>query len=92
MRSRLQQGLYQKQLLSVKTTAVLVQRLCVFVQVLPSGMVVLAEPNPDSLLAALEEAVQHVHHVDPLRQHQQVTCICVMPLIYRNQTSTWSLM
>ena len=41
-------------------------------QVLPSGMVVLAEPNPDSLLAALEEAVRRVHTVDPVLQHQQV--------------------
>lgn len=42
------------------------------IQVLPREMVVLAEPNPDSLLAALEEAVQHVHAVDPMQQHQQV--------------------
>ncbi len=41
-------------------------------QVLPDGMVVLAEPNPDSLLAALEEAVHRAHTVDPLLQHQQV--------------------
>lgn len=41
-------------------------------QVLPDGMVVLAEPNPDSLLAALEEAVHLAHTVDPLLQHQQV--------------------
>lgn len=40
-------------------------------------MVVLAEPNPDSLLAALEEAVRKVHKctVDPLHQHQQVTLV-----------------
>ncbi len=42
------------------------------IQVLPDGMVVLAEPNPDSLLAALEEAVHLAHTVDPLLQHQQV--------------------
>lgn len=41
-------------------------------QVLPGGMVVLAEPNPDSLLAALEEAVHLAHTVDPHLQHQQV--------------------
>ena len=36
-------------------------------------MVLLAEPNPDSLLAALEQAVHQVHTVDPLLQHQQVS-------------------
>ena len=41
-------------------------------QVLPNGMVVLAEPNPDSLLAALEEAVARVHTVNPQLQHEQV--------------------
>ncbi|KAL3137234.1 hypothetical protein ABBQ32_006784 [Trebouxia sp. C0010 RCD-2024] len=41
-------------------------------EVLPGRMVVMAEPNPDSLLAALEEAVQRVHTVDPMLQHQQV--------------------
>lgn len=45
-------------------------------QVLPSRMVVMAEPNPDSLLAALEEAVQRVHTVDPMLQHQQVMRCC----------------
>ena len=45
---------------------------CCNEQVLPSDMVVLAEPNPDSLLAALEEAVQRVHTVDPQLQHEQV--------------------
>ena len=41
-------------------------------QVVPDGMVLLAEPNPDSLLAALEEAVHLAHTVDPLVQHHQV--------------------
>lgn len=41
-------------------------------------MVVMAEPNPDSLLAALEEAVQRVHTVDPMLQHQQVTSCCAL--------------
>ena len=41
-------------------------------QVLPSDMIILAEPNPESLLAALEQAVQRVHSVNPLEQHQQV--------------------
>ena len=41
-------------------------------QVLPSDMVILAHPNPESLLAALEQAVHRVHTVDPLQQHQQV--------------------
>ena len=40
-------------------------------------MVVLAEPNPDSLLSALEQAVQHVHTVDPMRQHEQVTVTAI---------------
>lgn len=41
-------------------------------QVLPNDMVILAEPNPESLLAALEQAVHRVHTVDPTQQHQQV--------------------
>ena len=41
-------------------------------QVLPTEMVLLAEPNPESLLAALEQAVHQVHTVDPFQQHQQV--------------------
>ena len=39
-------------------------------------MVVMAQPNPDSLLAALEEAVQRVHTVDSMLQHRQVTARC----------------
>ena len=55
-------------------------------QVLPSRMVVMAEPNPDSLLAALEEAVQRVHMVDPMLQHQQVTGCCATTLLGTLQT------
>lgn len=43
-------------------------------QVLPGGMVILAEPNPESLLAALEQAVCRVHTIDSFQQHQQVGC------------------
>ena len=46
-------------------------------QVLPDGMVLLAEPNPDSLLAALEEAVHLAHTVDPLVQHHQVNVVFI---------------
>ena len=59
--------------------------LCWLKQVLPSGMVVLAEPSPDSLLAALEEAVLRVHSVDPLLQHEQVrfhTVLCYAEVHY----------
>ena len=51
-------------------------------QVLPDGMVVLAEPNPDSLLAALEEAIHLAHTVDPLLQHQQVNVSIVYMLLH----------
>lgn len=56
-------------------------------QVLPSRMVVMAEPNPDSLLAALEEAVQRVHTVDPMLQHRQVTLCCAILMALQCQLS-----
>ena len=58
-------------------------------QVLPSRMVVMAEPNPDSLLAALEEAVQRVDTVDPMLQHQQVTTCCAILLVLQCQLSDY---
>lgn len=61
-------------------------------QVLPSRMVVMAEPNPDSLLAALEEAVQRVHTVDPMLQHQQVTVCCDILLASQCQLSEFQLL
>lgn len=41
-------------------------------QVLPPTMLLLAEPNPEALVAALELAIERTPHVDGLRQHRQV--------------------
>ncbi|KAL0044537.1 hypothetical protein WJX82_011610 [Trebouxia sp. C0006] len=65
-------------------------------EVLPDGMVLLAEPNPDSLLAALEEAVHLAHTVDPLVQHHQIHGFYNWPRIaartekvYEAAVTTW---
>jgi hypothetical protein len=41
-------------------------------EVLPSDMMLLAEPVPEDLVAALEAALTRVYEVDPVKQHQQV--------------------
>ena len=43
-------------------------------QVLPSELLLLAEPSPAALAAALERALTLLHTVDPERQHRQVLC------------------
>ena len=40
-------------------------------QVLPSELLLLAEPSPAALAAALERAVTLLHTVDKARQHRQ---------------------
>eukprot|EP00210_Caulerpa_lentillifera_P007040 g6734.t1 len=42
-------------------------------EVLPSDMMILAEPDPDSLVTAVEEALSRVHTVDRQKQHQRVS-------------------
>lgn len=39
---------------------------------LPSDFMILAEPAPEELVAALEEALLRVSGVDPLAQHERV--------------------
>lgn len=41
-------------------------------QVLPPDMMLLAEPSPEDLLAAVEQAINRVPHLDPLKQHKRV--------------------
>ena len=41
-------------------------------QVLPSELLLLAEPSPAALAAALERALTLLHTVDAERQHRQV--------------------
>ena len=41
-------------------------------QVLPPSMLLLAEPSPEALVAALELAIERMPHVDGLCQHHQV--------------------
>ena len=41
-------------------------------EVLPSDMMLLAEPMPEDLVVAMEEALKRVYYVDPVKQHQQV--------------------
>ena len=41
-------------------------------QVLPPSMLLLAEPSPEALVAALELAIERMPHVDALCQHRQV--------------------
>jgi hypothetical protein len=45
---------------------------CASLQVLPPDVMLLAEPSPEDLLAAVEEAIQRVPHLDPLQQHGRV--------------------
>ncbi len=47
---------------------------CLTAQVLPSELLLLAEPSPAALAAALERALTLLHTVDPERQHRQVRC------------------
>jgi hypothetical protein len=35
-------------------------------------MMLLAEPSPEDLLAAVEQAIDRVPHLDPLKQHNRV--------------------
>lgn len=41
-------------------------------QVLPPDMMLLAEPSPEDLLAAVEAAILKVPHLDPQAQHKRV--------------------
>lgn len=42
-------------------------------QVLPDNMMLLAEPAPENLIDAIEQALVRVHAVNPLEQHEKVT-------------------
>lgn len=42
-------------------------------QVLPDDVMLLAEPSPDDLLNALEEAIAKVPDLDPVQQHERVS-------------------
>lgn len=42
------------------------------VQVLPPHMVILSEPDPQSLLDAVEGAIDSLHLVDPWKQHREI--------------------
>jgi hypothetical protein len=44
-------------------------------QVLPPDVMLLAEPSPEELLAAVEEAIQRVPHLGPLQQHDRVRLV-----------------
>lgn len=46
--------------------------VCGVVQVLPPDVMLLAEPSPEDLLAAVEEAICRVPQLDPLKQHERV--------------------
>lgn len=46
---------------------------CACLQVLPPDVMLLAEPSPEDLLAAVEEAIQRVPSLDPLAQHERVS-------------------
>lgn len=48
-------------------------------QVLPEGMLLLAEPSPSALAAALERALALVGSIDRQRQHQQVAWLLQPP-------------
>lgn len=41
-------------------------------EVLPPDVMLLAEPSPEDLLAAVEDAISRVPHLDPLHQHECV--------------------
>lgn len=43
-------------------------------EVLPSSMMLLADPSPDSVLAALESALQRLPDLKPFEQHDRVQC------------------
>ena len=45
---------------------------CLLAQVLPEGMLLLAEPSPSALVVALETALTLVGSIDRDRQHRQV--------------------
>ena len=47
---------------------------CLCMQVLPSSMMLLADPSPDSILAALESALQRLPDLKPFEQHDRVQC------------------
>jgi hypothetical protein len=45
-------------------------------QVLPPDVMLLAEPSPEDLLAAVEAALTQLPHLDPQQQHQRVSRKC----------------
>lgn len=47
-------------------------------QVLPPDVMLLAEPSPEDLLAAVDEAIQRVPHLDPLQQHERVSDLAIV--------------
>lgn len=51
-------------------------------QVLPPDVMLLAEPSPEDLLEALEEALVRVPELDPVQQHKKVgacsSCCCAL--------------
>eukprot|EP00891_Asterochloris_glomerata_P007378 jgi/Astpho2/7378/fgenesh1_pm.00114_%23_10_t len=50
-------------------------------EVLPSSMMLLADPSPDSVLAALESALQRLPDLKPFEQHDRVASFYAWPNI-----------
>jgi hypothetical protein len=46
------------------------------VQVLPPDVMLLAEPSPEELLAAVEAALLRLPALDPQQQHERVSTAC----------------